>query len=104
VKADQANQANPFVQNKAKEDQAIQANLSVRNEVKADQQIQQIQQISKSSKFRHMKFNWGTGIFTFLILFIATLAFVLYKSRQYHNSLVMNNYYELDLEIKRLLY
>jgi len=48
-----------------------------------------------------MKFNWGTGIFTFLILFIATLAFVLYKSRQYHNSLVMNNYYEEDLAYQK---
>jgi len=44
-----------------------------------------------------MKFHWGTGIFIFLGLFILTLGFVLYKSKQVDNSLVMDKYYEEDL-------
>lgn len=44
-----------------------------------------------------MKFHWGTAIFTFLGLFILTLAFVLYKSRQVDHSLVLDKYYEEDL-------
>ncbi|MBK8623571.1 MAG: FixH family protein [Saprospiraceae bacterium] len=44
-----------------------------------------------------MKFHWGTGIFIFLGLFILTLGFVLYKSRQVDNTLVMEKYYEEDL-------
>ncbi len=45
-----------------------------------------------------MRFNWGTGLTIFFILFIATLGFVLFKSRQVENSLVMDNYYDEDLK------
>ncbi|MFZ1703366.1 MAG: FixH family protein [Saprospiraceae bacterium] len=48
-----------------------------------------------------MKFNWGTGIFIFLALFIATLAFILYKSKQVDNSLVIDKYYEEDLQYQK---
>ena len=44
-----------------------------------------------------MKFTWGTGIFLFYTLFAATLFFAVYKSTQYDNSLVVENYYEEDL-------
>lgn len=44
-----------------------------------------------------MKFNWGTGIFIFYTLFAGSLFFQVYKSTQYDNSLVENNYYEKDL-------
>lgn len=45
-----------------------------------------------------MKFNWGTGLVVFFIFFIGTLGFVLYKSRQYDNSLVIDNYYDEDMK------
>jgi hypothetical protein len=44
-----------------------------------------------------MKFHWGTGIFIFLSLFIIALGVVLYKSRQVDNSLVLDKYYEEDI-------
>lgn len=44
-----------------------------------------------------MKFNWGTGITIFFLLFICTLAFVLYQSTLQDESLVATNYYEKDL-------
>ncbi|MBK6364774.1 MAG: FixH family protein [Saprospiraceae bacterium] len=44
-----------------------------------------------------MKFNWGTGIAIFLILFIGALIWVLYQSRQVDNSLVSDTYYQEDL-------
>lgn len=44
-----------------------------------------------------MKFNWGTGIFIFYSLFAISLFYQVYKSTQYDNSLVVDNYYEKDL-------
>ena len=44
-----------------------------------------------------MKINWGTGIFIFYSLFVGALVFQLVKSFQYDNSLVVENYYEKDL-------
>jgi nitrogen fixation protein FixH len=44
-----------------------------------------------------MKWNWGTGLFVFFVIFVATLVFVLYQSTQVDNALVMDNYYEEDL-------
>lgn len=44
-----------------------------------------------------MKWNWGTGLFVFFVLFVGTLAFVLYQSTRVDNALVMDNYYEEDL-------
>lgn len=44
-----------------------------------------------------MKWNWGTGLFVFFVLFVGILAFVLYQSTQVDNALVMDNYYEEDL-------
>ncbi|MBK8349032.1 MAG: FixH family protein [Saprospiraceae bacterium] len=44
-----------------------------------------------------MKFNWATGLTIFFTLFVATLAFILYQSRQVHDSLVVENYYDEDL-------
>ena len=44
-----------------------------------------------------MKFNWGTGIFLFYTIFAGTLFFAVYKSTQYDHSLVVENYYEEDI-------
>lgn len=44
-----------------------------------------------------MKFNWGTGIFLFYTIFALSLVFQVFKSTQYDNSLVVDNYYEEDL-------
>lgn len=44
-----------------------------------------------------MKFNWGTGIFLFYSLFTLSLVYQVYKSTQYDNALVVDNYYEEDL-------
>jgi len=44
-----------------------------------------------------MKFNWGTGLVIFFIIFVSTLFFILYKSTQYDNALVIDNYYEEDI-------
>ena len=45
-----------------------------------------------------MKFHWGTGIFIFLAIFIFALGFILYKSKQVDNTLVLDKYYEEDLK------
>ena len=48
-----------------------------------------------------MKFNWGTGLVIFFILFVGTLAFVLYQSSQVHDSLVVKNYYDEDINYQQ---
>lgn len=45
-----------------------------------------------------MKLNWGTGIAIFYILFVVSLVFQVFRSRQFDHSLVSDNYYELDLK------
>ena len=44
-----------------------------------------------------MKIGWGTGIFLFYTFFVLSLLWQLNKSRQYDHSLVVDNYYEHDL-------
>ena len=44
-----------------------------------------------------MKFNWGTGIFLFYTIFALSLVFQVIKSTQYDNSLVVDDYYEADI-------
>lgn len=45
-----------------------------------------------------MKFNWGTGIFTFLVLFVlGGVAFIFFASRQ-HVNLVHKDYYEKGVD------
>ena len=44
-----------------------------------------------------MKFNWATGLTIFFILFIGMLIFIVYQSRQVHDSLVVENYYDEDI-------
>ena len=48
-----------------------------------------------------MKFNWGTGIAVFYILFMVILVSVVIKTKSYDHSLVMNNYYEEDLKYQQ---
>ncbi|MBK9580449.1 MAG: FixH family protein [Saprospiraceae bacterium] len=48
-----------------------------------------------------MKFNWATGLTLFFILFIGTLVFVVYQSTQVHDSLVVENYYEEDINYQK---
>ena len=45
-----------------------------------------------------MKLNWGNGIFIFYVLFVGALVFQLVKSFQYDHSLVVDNYYEKDIQ------
>ena len=49
-------------------------------------------------KFKTMKFNWGTGIFIFIILFLlACTVFIIFAARQDVN-LVYNDYYEKGVD------
>ena len=48
-----------------------------------------------------MKFNWATGLTLFFILFIGTLVFVVYQSTQVHDSFVVENYYEEDINYQK---
>ena len=43
------------------------------------------------------KFNWGTGIFIFYTIFAAILFNAVYRSTQHDHSLVVENYYEEDI-------
>ena len=43
------------------------------------------------------KFNFGTAIYTFLILFVCLLIFVVFKSRSIDHSLVIDDYYDKDI-------
>lgn len=44
-----------------------------------------------------MKFNWGTGIALFFSVFVLSLVYQVYRSTQYDNSLVSDEYYADDL-------
>ncbi len=48
-----------------------------------------------------IKFNWGTGIFIFIVLFLLVNAFVIYKSFQQRNDLVTEEYYPRGLEYQK---
>lgn len=48
-----------------------------------------------------MKFNFGHGIAVFYIFFIVVLLSFVLKSTTHDNSLVMDNYYEQDLNYQR---
>lgn len=43
------------------------------------------------------KFHWGHGILIFFIIYVLTLIFVLYKSTTVDHSLVVEDYYNQDL-------
>lgn len=47
------------------------------------------------------KFNWGTGIFIFISLFLLSMAFVVYLSLQQKNDLVEKEYYPQGLEYQK---
>jgi nitrogen fixation protein FixH len=47
------------------------------------------------------RFNWGTGIFIFIALFLLVNAFVIYKSFQQRNDLVTEEYYPRGLEYQK---
>ncbi len=48
-----------------------------------------------------MKIGWGTGIFLFYSVFVISLLLQLRKSLQYDHSLVVENYYEQDLNYQK---
>ena len=48
-----------------------------------------------------IKFNWGTGVFIFITLFILVNAFVIYKSFQQRNDLVTEEYYPQGIEYQK---
>ena len=50
-----------------------------------------------------MRINWGTGIFLFYTFFAVTLFYQVYKSTQYDNSLVVEDYYEKDLNYQQTI-
>ena len=45
-----------------------------------------------------MKLNWGTGIAIFYISFMAIMLFMVYRSTFENRDLVMEDYYQKDLE------
>jgi len=49
------------------------------------------------------RINWGTGIFLFYSFFAATLFYQVYKSTQYDNSLVVDDYYAKDLSYQQTI-
>jgi len=49
----------------------------------------------------NIKFDWGTGIFIFIALFLLVNAFVIYKSFQQRNDLVIEEYYPQGLEYQK---
>ncbi|MFN8338323.1 MAG: FixH family protein [Saprospiraceae bacterium] len=49
-----------------------------------------------------MKFNWPIGLVAFFILFIGSLVFVVYQSTKVHDSLVVENYYEEDINYQSM--
>jgi hypothetical protein len=50
---------------------------------------------------KKIKFDWGTGIFLFIALFLLANAFVIYKSFQQKNDLVVEEYYSQGLEYQK---
>jgi hypothetical protein len=48
-----------------------------------------------------IKFNWGTGIFIFIALFLLANVFVIYKSLQQKYDLVDQEYYPQGLEYQK---
>jgi hypothetical protein len=48
-------------------------------------------------------FNWGHGIFIFYVIFVATLVVVLIAALNVDNSLVVDKYYEQDLDYQNIL-
>lgn len=45
-----------------------------------------------------MNFNWGMGITLFYTLFMITMIYMVYQSTQVDRNLVVENYYEKDLQ------
>ena len=48
-----------------------------------------------------LKFNWGTGVFIFIAIFLLVNAFVIYKSLQERYDLVSEEYYPQGLEYQK---
>ena len=48
-----------------------------------------------------MKLNWGLGIAIFYLVFMTVLLYFVFKSTTFDNSLVMDNYYEQDLNYQQ---
>ncbi len=48
-----------------------------------------------------MKFNWGTGIFLAYSIFAAALFFAVYQSTTVDHNLVVDEYYERDLNYQK---
>lgn len=48
-----------------------------------------------------IKFNWGTGIFIFIILFVVTMLGVVYLSFQQDNDLVDESYYPKGMKYQQ---
>ncbi|MEM6396252.1 MAG: FixH family protein [Bacteroidota bacterium] len=49
-----------------------------------------------------MKFHWGHGIALFYCIFAGGMFFALFKSFSFDNSLVVDNYYEEDINYQQM--
>jgi len=58
---------------------------------------------SPSTNTPHMKFNWGTGITIFFILFAASMTFAVIATTRYPPQMVQKDYYALDLNYQARL-
>jgi len=47
--------------------------------------------------------NWGKGIALFMVLFVMTLAFMVYKTTQKTSEMVTENYYEKELKHEEII-
>ena len=49
-----------------------------------------------------MKFNWGTGITIFIVLFVVSMSAMVFKASQQNVDLVTEDYYEKELAFQDL--
>ena len=50
-----------------------------------------------------MKFNWGTGIFIFIIIFVSGIGSLIYISFQHDINLVYKDYYPREIDHQRMI-
>lgn len=48
-----------------------------------------------------IKFNWGTGIFIFIVIFVVSMLGIVYLSFQQNNELVEESYYPQGIEYQQ---
>lgn len=48
-----------------------------------------------------MKFNWGTALFIFFVIYIGLLVRIVIKSKSIDHTLVVENYYQHDIDYQK---